>query len=71
MPTLIKLSLTGLLLIIFIIIWQPLAIFIPFLSIILIGLGMMALAKHGDKENARYINSFVHMGERFLDVFLK
>ncbi|WP_180369747.1 ATP-binding cassette domain-containing protein [Oenococcus oeni] len=70
-PTLIKLSLTGLLLIIFIIIWQPLAIFIPFLSIILIGLGMMALAKHGDKENARYINSFVHMGERFLDDFFE
>ncbi len=68
-PTIIKLSLTGLLLMIFIIIWQPISILIPFLSIILIGIGMMALAKHGDKENARYISSFVHMGERFLDDF--
>lgn len=69
-PTILELSLTGLVLL-GVVLWaHAWTVLIPVGGILLLGASMGALQSLGNRENLAYIASFNHMGQRFLDDFL-
>lgn len=68
-PTTLQLILTGIVMVVTVLYIHPLTVLIPLLGIVVLGAGMGLLEGLGNKKNLAYINSFNHMGERFLDDF--
>lgn len=68
-PTTLQLILTGIVMVVTVLYIHPLTVLIPLLGIVVLGAGMGLLEGLGNKKNLAYIDSFNHMGERFLDDF--
>lgn len=68
-PTIIQLTLTGIVALVIGIVVRPLTVLIPIAGILLLGMGMGMLQGLGDRKNLAFIASFNAMGQRFLDDF--
>lgn len=68
-PTTLQLLLTGIVMVLTILVVHPITVLIPLLGILAVGAGMGMLQGMGNKKNLAYIDSFNHMGQRFLEDF--